>query len=40
MINDEEVSEMTQVISAMEQNAFTHDLAIQIFENIVRYCLP
>ena len=33
-LEDEEVSEMTQVISAMEQNAFTHDLAIQIFENI------
>lgn len=33
-VENEEVSEMTQVISALEQGSYTHDLAIQILSDI------
>lgn len=37
-LDDAEVTEMTQMISALEQLGFTHDIADQIYQQIGKFC--
>lgn len=37
-INDSEVTEMTQMISALEQNGYTHNLAAEVYKEIGQMC--
>lgn len=37
-LDEAEVTEMTQMISALEQNGFTHDLATKVYQEIGKLC--
>lgn len=38
-LDEAEVTEMTQMISALEQNGFTHDLATKYIKKLVNYVM-
>lgn len=37
-LDEAEVTEMTQMISSLEQNGFTHDIATRVYQEIGRFC--
>lgn len=37
-LDEAEVTEMTQMISGLEQNGYTHDIAMQTYEEIGKFC--
>lgn len=37
-LDEAEVTEMTQMISSLEQNGFTHDIAMRTYEEIGKFC--